>query len=64
MKTPAKNDILEEVRRIKDALAAKHNYNLDAMFSELREREKTSGRQYVDLSKPRKKVAGKKAARA
>ena len=55
-----KNEILEEVRQIKDALAAKHNYNIDAMFHELREREKTSGHKYVDFSKPRQKAGIKK----
>jgi len=52
-----KDEILEEVWRTKDALAAKYNYSVAAMFPDLREREKTSGRHYVDLSKPGKRAA-------
>jgi hypothetical protein len=52
-----KDEILEEVWRAKDALAAKYNYSVAAMFADLREREKTSGRRYVDLSKPTKRAA-------
>lgn len=57
-----KNEILEEIWQVKDALAAKHNYNVDAMFRDLRKREKTSGCRYVDLSKPKHKAVTKKAA--
>ena len=59
-----KNAILEEIWRVKDALAAKYNYDIDAMFRDLREREKTSGHRYVDLSKPRRKSRAKKLAHA
>jgi hypothetical protein len=59
-----KNEILEEIWRVKDALAAKYDYNIDAMFRDLRAREKTSGHRYVDLSKPRRKTGVKKAAHA
>lgn len=55
-----KDEILEEVWRVKDALAAKYNYSVAAMFADLREREKTSGRHYVDLSKPTKRAANPK----
>ena len=58
-----KNEILEEVWRVKDALAAKYNYDVRAMFRDLREREKTSGHRYVDFSKPRRKTGMKKTAR-
>jgi hypothetical protein len=59
-----KNEILEELWRVKDALAKKYNYDVDAMFRDLREREKTSGHRYVDLSKPRRKSRLKKVAHA
>jgi hypothetical protein len=59
-----KNEILEEIWRVKDALAAKYGYNIDAMFRDLRAREKTSDRRYVDLSKPRRKTGVNKVARA
>lgn len=45
---------MAEVWRTKDKLAAKYNDSVAAMFADLREREKTSGRHYVDLSKPTK----------
>lgn len=50
-----KNEILKEVWAVKDALAAKHGYSIDVLFAHLREREKTSGRRYVDFSKPARK---------
>ena len=56
--------IVLEVRKVKERLAAKFNYDIDAMFRDLREREKSSGRRYVDLSKPRRKGSAKKAAHA
>lgn len=55
-----KDEILEEVWRAKDALAAKYNYSVAAMFADLREREKTSSRHYVDLSKPAKSAPKRK----
>lgn len=55
-----KDEILEEVWRVKDALAAKYNYSVAAMFADLRAREKTSGRHYVDLSKPTKRATKRK----
>jgi hypothetical protein len=65
MKTKIWQDpIVAEVRKVKERLAAKFNYNIDAMFRDLREREKTSGHRYVDLSQPRRKAGVKKAAHA
>ena len=55
-----KDEILEEVWRVKDALAAKYNHSVAAMFTDLRAREKISGRRYVDLSKPTKSTAKRK----
>ena len=57
-----KDEILEEVWRVKDALAAKFNHSVVAMFADLRAREKISGRHYVDLSKPAKRAAKHKRA--
>lgn len=54
---PMKPDaVLKEVWKAKDDLAAKHNYDVDAMFRELRQTQKTSGRKYVRLQ-PRKTKA-------
>ena len=53
-----------EVRKVKERLAAKYNYDVGAMFRDLRAREKTSGHRYVDLSNPPRKAGVKKAAHA
>ena len=42
-----KDPIVEEVRRVRDRLAARFNYDLDAMFADLKAREKASGRKHV-----------------
>ena len=35
--------IVDEVRRVRDAHAARFNYDLDAIFQDIKEREKKSG---------------------
>jgi hypothetical protein len=40
--------IVEEVRRVRDAHAARFNYNLDAIFQDIKEREQKTGLQFVD----------------
>jgi hypothetical protein len=42
--------IVEEVRRIRDAHAAKFNYDLDAIFRDIKEHEKRSGLTYVSFA--------------
>jgi len=39
--------IVDEVRRIRDAHAAKFNYDLDAIFQDIKEQEKKSGLKFV-----------------
>lgn len=39
--------IVDEVRRIRDAHAARFNYDLDAIFQDIKEREKQSGLVFV-----------------
>lgn len=39
--------IVEEVRRIRDAHAARFNYDLDAIFRDIKEREKKSGLVFI-----------------
>ena len=39
--------MVDEVRRIRDAHAARFNYDLDAVFQDIREREKKSGLKFV-----------------
>jgi hypothetical protein len=39
--------IVDEVRQIRDAHAARFNYDLDAIFQDIKEREKRSGLVFV-----------------
>jgi hypothetical protein len=39
--------IVDEVRRVRDAHAARFNYDLDAIFQDIKEREKESGLVFV-----------------
>lgn len=51
MKTYPTEDIdpVAEVRRIREAQAAKFNYDLDAIFKDVQSREGRDGRQVVNL---------------
>ncbi len=40
--------IVEEVRRVRDAHAARFNYDLDAIFQDIKEQEKRSGHKFVN----------------
>ncbi len=40
--------IVDEVRRVRDAHAARFNYDLDAIFQNIKEREKKSGLVFVE----------------
>ena len=42
--------IVDEVRRVRDAHAAMFNYDLDAIFQDIKEQEKKSGRKFVSFS--------------
>jgi hypothetical protein len=39
--------IVDEVRRIRDAHASRFHYDLDAIFRDIKERERKSGLQFV-----------------
>jgi len=39
--------IVDEVRRVRDAHAARFNYDLDAIFQDIKERERKSGLEFV-----------------
>lgn|GEM_PF-735705 len=41
--------IVNEVRQVRDAHAARFNYDLDAIFKDLKEQEKRSGRNFVSF---------------
>ena len=39
--------IVDEVRRVREAHAARFNYDLDAIFQDIKEREKKSGLKFI-----------------
>ncbi len=44
-----KDEIVEEVRRVRHEHAARFNYDLDAIAADLKEKERKSGRKVVSL---------------
>ncbi len=50
-----KDEIVEEVRKNREAYAAKFNFNLQAMYEDLKKAERKSKRKKVSL-KPKKPV--------
>ena len=52
-----RNEILEEVWKIKNEMAKKHNFNIDMMVKELKRAEKEHAKRIVDLSKKAKNAA-------
>ena len=55
------DDIIQEVRMIREQLAASHGYNVRALFAEAKKRQKESGRKVVKLAPRRLKIADEKA---
>ena len=53
--------IVDEVRRARDAYAARFNYDLRAIYRDLKEKEKRSGRQVVSYAETSKGVEPNKA---
>ncbi len=51
--------IVDEVRRVRDAHAAMFNYDLDAIFQDIKEQEKKSGLEFV--SYPARRTEPKKS---
>lgn len=45
-----KDEIVEEIHQIREAYAKSFNYDLDAIFKDLRKKEAESGREIVTLS--------------
>jgi hypothetical protein len=41
--------IVDEVRRIRDAHAARFNYDLDAIFQDIKEQERKSNRTFISV---------------
>jgi len=51
--------IVEEVRKARQAHAAKFNYDIEAIFADLKQKEKTCGHRVVSRSpRPRLKKTG------
>jgi len=50
-KTPTGDPIVAEVREIKERLAARHNYDPEAMLRDAMRRQKRQGRKIVTLTK-------------
>ena len=55
------DDIIKEVRKIREQLAASHGYNVRALFAEAKKRQQESGRKVVELTPRRLKIADEKA---
>ena len=53
--------IVDEIRRIRDEYAASFNYDLDAIYRDLKEKERTSGRTYVSYA-PKRSLLEKSAS--
>lgn len=50
--------IVEEVQKARDAYAKQFNYDLDAIFRDLKAKERQSGRQVIPYPSKRKKTPG------
>jgi hypothetical protein len=46
-----KDEVVEEVHRIREEYAKSFNYDLDAIFADLRKKKAESGREVVNLSR-------------
>jgi hypothetical protein len=45
------DEIVEEIHQIREAYAKSFNYDLDAIFADLRKKEAESGRELVNLAR-------------
>ena len=59
METRETDPIIAELRAIRQAYAARFNYDVDAMFRDIRARQEASEREYVRLPSRRSDSAGK-----
>lgn len=50
-----KDEIVDEIRRVRDEYAARFNYDLDKIFKDLKKQEAKSSRKFVSL-RPKKPV--------
>ena len=52
-----KNEILEEIWKVKDEIAQEHDFNIDSIAKNLMKREKKHIKKIVNYSKKAKKAA-------
>ena len=52
-----KDPVIQEIRQIKTAIAARHGNDVKRLIAALRKREKTSGRKFVTLRARKPKAA-------
>jgi len=55
---PWEDPIVEEVRKARDAYAKRFNYDLDAIYRDLKEKERRSGRVVVPCPTKQEAVVG------
>lgn len=55
--------IIQELHRIREEHAAQFNYNLDAIFQDLKQKEEQSGLQYVSYDAPQPTSPRKRSVR-
>lgn len=60
MKTTQTDPIIDELRAVRDQHAARCGYDVDAIFRDIRAREKASGREYI--SRPARRVQGQETS--
>jgi len=61
---PWKDPIVEEVRKSRDAYAKRFNYDLDAIYRDLKEKERRSGRVVVPCPAKKTEVTGSDSAQS
>lgn len=62
MATRERDPIIAELRAIRQEYAARFNYDVDAMFRDIRARQEASGREYVRLPSRRPVSTGEDSA--
>lgn len=63
MITDMQQSIVEHVRLLKEENAAEHGYSLEAIIASARQRQETSGRRIIRLTKGEQAGADQQAAR-
>ncbi|CAN2046313.1 hypothetical protein GMMP1_40076 [Candidatus Magnetomoraceae bacterium gMMP-1] len=54
------DEIITEVRKIREEYVAEHDYNLDKIFADLKEKEASSNKRLIDLRYKHKKEIQKR----